>query len=167
MAKEIKHLCGLGRHVRYAVTSDGEVLSCRRTGVLRKLQPQLSRHGYLKVMIGRKNRTVHGLVALAFLGERPPNFDINHKNGVKTDNRPENLEYCTTSQNCRHAEMLGLVNHAKGSRHPRASLTDEKVREIRRLLSIGVPQVEIAKRVGTRQPNVSRISCHRTWRHVR
>lgn len=72
----------------------------------------------------RKNEKVHRLVALAFL-EKPALKDfVNHKNGVKTDNRVENLEWCTKSENTKHSYdklgRIGAMTGRKGGLNPRA-----------------------------------------------
>lgn len=69
--------------------------------------------GYLRVRIrcaGQKSQDhfVHRLVALAFLGERQ-GLEVNHVNGCKTDNRAENLEWVTHSENVAHAYRIGLT----------------------------------------------------------
>src|SRR3990167_11158931 len=62
---------------------------------------------YVRVSLRRDRRQtahpVHRLVADAFLGSRPPGHQINHKNGNKTDNRAENLEWVTRNENQLHA----------------------------------------------------------------
>lgn len=67
--------------------------------------------GYRKVELyknGRKNLRVHRLVASAFINNTYGKPYINHKNGNKTDNRVENLEWCTQKENVNHAIRTGL-----------------------------------------------------------
>ena len=68
------------------------------------LSKRVAKHGYEMVTL-RKNQKhltkyVHRLVIQAFCGKS--NLDVNHINGDKSDNRIENLEYCTRSKNCLH-----------------------------------------------------------------
>jgi hypothetical protein len=76
---------------------------------------------YLQIGLSREGKQkhfkVHVLVAAAFIGERPAKMDINHTDGVKTNNRRENLEYVTRSENVLHAFRMGLIIPATGDRH--------------------------------------------------
>jgi len=68
-------------------------------------------NGYRLISVGQKKFLVHRLIAEAFFGEPPDEFvykTVNHKNGDKLDNRPENLEWATYKENNLHARSSGL-----------------------------------------------------------
>lgn len=93
----------------YRVSRCGVVQSSK-SGSWAELK-QTKRNGYLKVNLC-KNGEVHSvnvnnLVGDAFIG-RGPGQIYNHKNGIKTDNRVENLEACSQSENLIHAYNVGL-----------------------------------------------------------
>lgn len=74
--------------------------------------------GYNKVFLSKnakyKWHTVHGLVATAFIREKKDKEQVNHINGIKHDNRVENLEWVTAKENYAHALKTGLVIRPKG-----------------------------------------------------
>lgn len=96
----------------YAVSDLGQVKNIKTGKILSQhLRPN---DGYLQVTLWsnnkRKSFPVHRLVALNFLDNSENKRDVNHINGIKTDNRLENLEFVTPSENNYHAVHMKLVN---------------------------------------------------------
>lgn len=96
-------------------SKSGHLNQYYRAGVV--LKPLRATHGYLMVGLhygeGRVMTTVHKLVALAWLNENPGRREINHRDGNKLNNRPENLEWVTHSENILHAQAMGLKRDQK------------------------------------------------------
>ncbi len=92
--------------------------------------------GYVRVVIEKKCYTVHRLVALSFLPCVQGKTEVNHKNGVKMDNRVENLEWVTHSENGLHAHATGLNGITAAGRkrlsdiHKGMKLSDDAKRKI-------------------------------------
>lgn len=83
----------------YIINKDGTVFSIKRNCVLK---PHKRRDGYYTVRINRKDIPIHRLVAKKYI-PNPNNYPVvNHKNKIKTYNRVENLEWCTSKQNSIH-----------------------------------------------------------------
>ena len=90
---------------KYRVSADGRVLSMKRKHINeRVLKPYLANHGYLLVSLIRgKWWSIHRLVATAFIPNPENKKTVNHKNGIRHDNRVENLEWATQSENILHS----------------------------------------------------------------
>lgn len=150
----------------YAVSDHGRVMSMNfaQSG-LPGIMRQAIRMGYPSVMMGRKQFTVHSLVAEAFLGPRPDRFVVNHRDGDKTNNHFSNLEYVSQSENMKHACRLLLVDN-RGEKHSRAKLNDEKVVEILERLRGGETPARLAAEFGVDQSQISHIKHGRAWPHI-
>jgi hypothetical protein len=113
--KDFKHIKVIPSFPRYGAHRYGYIVNLDKSNVLKTT---VTKHGYTRVtlhMEGRKRQDkVHRLVAEAWFG-LPKGMTVNHKNGVKTDNRAENLEYCTMSENLNHAWTTGLRDYPRAA----------------------------------------------------
>lgn len=104
------------------VHKDGKIETCfhnniRKNGRImntkgRILKAGIDKDGYYRITLSnngkRKSYYVHRLVARAYLKDYDENLQVNHKNGIKTDNRIENLEMVTLQENIKHSIITGL-----------------------------------------------------------
>ncbi len=132
-----------------------------------------TREGYLLIATtidGVKTVTgAHRVVWTYFNGQPiPPGITINHKNGIKNDNRPSNLELATYSEQRRHAlDVLKVKRHQpKGSLHPKTKLTEDDVVNMRALRAEGMMVKDIAAQYLMKRKAVSAICTRKTWKHV-
>lgn len=121
----------------YLVSNYGRVKSIKNVyhkGII--LKQEKSNNGYLRVHLCKNNKSkhysVHRLVIKSFYDEDLVKKYTNHKDGNKLNNHIFNLEWCTLSENMKHAYRLGLYS-LKGESHTRSKLNNLKVRIIRGL----------------------------------
>jgi len=124
----------------YSVSNKGNV---RRNGREKPLKPWLDGSGYPVVSLSVEGEVtkhkIHHLVAKAFIGDPPgpiglgsDDYQINHENGEKTDNRPENLTWMTHSENMAHAVKEGHLDNT-GEKYGNSKLDWDKAPRIRAL----------------------------------
>jgi len=123
--------------------------------------------GYFRIRVRGKFIKVHRVIAKTFI-PNPENMPYtNHLNGVKSNNLPSNLEWCTPVRNVRHAHALGLVPYLEGEDNPASKLTDDEVVKIRARYKPGiVRQVDLAAEFGVSQRMISLIVRREKWTHV-
>ena len=110
---------------------------------------------------------LHVLVLSSFV-EKPDieGIEVNHKDGNKRNNRLDNLEWMTRAGNIKHSIENGLAKHARGESAGKSTLTDNTVKQIRRLVKKGIMYKDVAKKLNTTVKIVGDIIRGRTWRHV-
>lgn len=117
--------------------------------------------GYRQVRVMVDSVRIHGsahrLVWQHFFGDIPDGLCINHKNGIKHDNHPDNLEIVTYSENAKHAYRTGLSDE-HGEKNPAAKLSDDDVAKIRKMYATGeYTQQEVGNMFGVAFQTISKI----------
>ena len=153
----------------YFVTPSGLIIT--RFGT--KVRGWLSTTGYLRTNIWvnrtHKFRTFHRMIAESLI-PNPDNLPcINHKNGIKTDNRVENLEWCSYSDNTRHAYATGLERKRYGEELHNHKLTNDAVKDIRVNCQKGSKIMGVtyfAKKYNVDKSVIRDVIDYKTWRHI-
>lgn len=100
--------------------------------------------------------SAHRLVAQAFLPNPENKPEVNHKNGIKSDNRVNNLEWSTPVENMQHAISTGLKTFKSGYDHHRTALTEEQVQTCFEMRASGMTYLEIGAVMGVANKTVSK-----------
>ncbi|AMW62260.1 HNH homing endonuclease [Bacillus phage Taffo16] len=149
----------------YEVSTLGSI---RNNVTLRILKPYTMKD-YKRIKIAKDNKKksylLHRLVALAFIDNPLNHPEVNHKDGNKSNNTLTNLEWCTRTDNLKHAYATNLKSH-EGERHPRATVTDAQAVEIKEMIQNGYTTKEIMVKYGVSKYTVSRIKTGVTWKHI-
>ena len=102
----------LTKHKKYECSTLGNV---RNIQTNRILKPQLNGSNYFYITDDKKKIKIHRLVVETFIGSIPKGMVVNHLNGIKTDNRIENLQICSQFENTKHAIELGFIKSTKNT----------------------------------------------------
>lgn len=118
---------------------------------------------FMKTDGKKKTYRVHRLVMMAFKPvENMDNLEVNHIDGDKTNNCLSNLEWCTSSENQKHACNTGLQKPKRGSKSNWAKLSKQDVEKIFKLREQGLSQKDIGDIVGCTRSNISYIINRKT-----
>lgn len=113
----------------------------------------------------KRTFSVHRLVMMAFNPIKDMNeLEVNHIDGNKKNNKLENLEWCTTSENQIHAFKIGLNKSRKGEESNFSKLTKNDIEKVFKLREEGLLQREIAEIIGCTRSNISYILGKKSWK---
>lgn len=164
----------------YEASEDGQLRSARTGSVLR---PSVTAGGYQKCTFQfnktRREVRVHRAIAEAWIGHIPAGYVVNHLDGNKLNNRPDNLEIVTPKENVAHAVRTGLA--ALGDRHwvrrhpelvrrgaegTAAKLSEDDVLRIRAALAGRVSLNRLAAEFSVSKRTIARIRDRKIWAHL-
>ena len=134
--------------MNYEVTSDGKVL---QNGIQIH---QNTNNGYKTVFINKKYYRVHRLVAEKFIPNPDKKPNVNHKNGIKDDNRMENLEWVTQKENVHH--YYNVLNGKKPNGQPQKLNQKQKI-EVIDFIKDGMSYKKIAEKYNVSTMTICRI----------
>lgn len=125
--------------------------------------------GYLEIHLrleGKGYRAkAHRIVWQYFNGDIPDGLEINHKDGIRDNNRPDNLEVVSQRENTNHAYRTGLAHGRPGTTHHNAKVTPKIVNKIRKLYAKGrLSQSKIGKMFNLSQGQVGKIIRGERWK---
>lgn len=148
---------------KYWVSNLGRVKSKRG---IRKFST--TRDGYHRVVLYVENSkkitiSLHKIVAIAFIEKVISKPHINHINGIKKDNRAENLEWCTPKENTNHAIKIGLIDLSPQRFNKSNKLSEDSVKEIFKSNS---SYLDLMSKYNVGKSSISAIKTGRTWSYV-
>ena len=154
-----------GYNGKYSISSNGDVIS--KKGKTKRLNPTIW-HNYYYIKLNKNNMhykyRLHRLVAQIFIANPLNKPQVNHIDGVKSNNRADNLGWVTPQENANNAMLRNA--YLKGEKHKLHKLSSVEVSKIRELFNSGVRQVVIANKFGVTRQNIGAILHGISWRHL-
>lgn len=160
----------------YKISNTGRVVSLPKTKIEcgrksgNELKEKIGRAGYIYVALRKdkkqNNYLIHRLIAKAFIPNTNNKPCINHINSIRTDNRIENLEWCTYSENNSHAHKVGGQGKYVGEKHSQSKLTKLQVEEIRaKYKKYKYTMIMLSLEYGASKSAIQAIINNKTWKN--
>ncbi len=164
----------------FSINDKGEIFRHFVMTRAQKLRPVKSRraentsgNGYLFIPISingkLKKAMAHRIVWMWLNGAIPDGMEMNHLDGIKDNNHPDNLEVCTRSQNMKHAFRQGFVKlpGGIGENHMFARLREKEVLRIRKIHKSGLlSMTELGRMFNVHVTTIKRVVDRATWKHM-
>lgn len=161
----------VGHEDYYEVSNLGRLRNAKTKKIRKLFKNQL---GYLvcSVSLGSRDNKptwkIHRLVAKAFIANPENKPSVNHKKGIKTDNRAIELEWVTAKENTQHAVDNGLMKYFHGENHSCSKLNDADIKFIRDNYKPWDKELgarALSKRFNTVHSNIVAIVQGTKWKH--
>ena len=167
-ASTMGRLRSLNRSVNKKVGD--EIFISSRTGRVFRLRYKKNRR-YLSIRLSKDGNTkgypIHRIIAITFIPNPENKPQVNHINGIKSDNRVENLSWMTSSENINHAISSGLNKSVVGENHGSCIFKNEEVLKIRELYATGKYSYnDIGRMFNSNKCRIFEIVKRKTWRHI-
>lgn len=185
LPKQEKMISEINGFSNYYCTSEGNLFTrnWKNQGVTRKMKPAPDHKGYLKTVMVDENGKhhavrVHRVIAGAFIPNPKDKPFVNHINGVKDDNRVDNLEWATAKENTAHAIDNGLFSFSdsiksknitpkKGELNGCSKLTEKEVKEIRRKFKPRIYTRDmLACEYKVKASTIKDVVIRKSWKHI-
>ena len=161
-------------YTQYLISSFGRVVSTNYRGVagrIKVLKPKMQNNGYLSltICVNGKHKTVliHRLVATAFIKKPNTKVEVNHKDGCKTNNCVDNLEWVTSKENIHHAINNNLKHILRGEEIKNSKYTEHDVKLVCECLENNIANIKtIANLTNVSEGMIKNILHHNSWTHV-
>lgn len=156
-ASDLGEIKSLARSIKY---SNGTIINVKEKLLKGRIGSRNNCKYYYVILCNdnvRKQFSVHRIIATLFCDKKEGCDIVNHIDNDGLNNNAKNLEWTTVVGNNAHRHIQGRSKGAKGMNNGRAKLHDKDVVEIRKMLSSGKTQVEIAKKYGVDQSTIYKI----------
>lgn len=165
---------------KYLACVDGHIYSSNynKTGKTKQLKEQLDKDGYpyVRLSVNGKHykKKVHRLIAESFLDKIDEKHQVNHKNGIKTDNMVENLEWCSCRDNIIHAYrvlgkkptekmILDFKKRISGVNNPKSKINPDIAQNIRKDRKSGLMLKELSRKYNLSVSQIGHICKNKFW----
>lgn len=163
----------VGHEGLYEVSNLGRIRSLPRITTSRPMKGKLlstatkDTKRYEKVCLSYngnyKYYKVHQVVARAFIDNPENKPQINHIDGNRHNNKVDNLEWVTSTENNSRAKKHGML---LGENHQNTNYTEEQIKEVKLMLKQGLKNIDIERVTGINHKRISEIKCGKVWSHI-